>query len=163
MDSVTIKELTKNDIPAIRELFFSCNDYFTLIDGVSVCGCRAEVELDNADDGRKHYKCGIYSGSILIGVMFAIEAYPTLHSFTITLLLISPSYRNQGIGKQVLSLIEDIAREKGYDKIIVGIDEINSQAIQFWVRNGFSETGQRQRLQHAQRIGDILHFEKVLI
>ncbi|OEF96508.1 GNAT family N-acetyltransferase [Desulfuribacillus alkaliarsenatis] len=162
MKVVSFKKLTVNDIAKVRELFFACNDYFQLIDGVTVCGCRAgvEFELTLAKPHGRVY--GIYHKEILVGVFFIIGNYPKEGQLNVSLLLVHPEYRSSGIGVEVVRFIEDKAVELGLYTLIIGVDEINKRAIQFWKSHGFQETGEQKLYHHVMRAGNILYLEKVL-
>ncbi len=163
MKNIEMLELQEQDIVQLRNLFLECNDYFQLIDGVPVCGCRASTEYEMEAVNQYHkLRYGIYLDQQIIGSVFAVEHYRYPGEFTITLLLLAPAYRGMGYGRAVYEQLEGRAKLGGFTKILVGVDEINADALKFWQSHGFVDTGERQNLQHVTRSGAIIYLEKVL-
>jgi len=161
--NIEMIELHENDIVHLRNLFLECNDYFQLIDGVPVCGCRASAEYEmKAVNLHNKLRYGIYLDKQIIGSVFAVEHYRYQGEFTITLLLLAPSYRSSGHGSEVYHRLENLAKQGGFEKVLVGVDEINVGALKFWKDQGFIDTGERQKLQHVTRSGDVIYLAKVL-
>lgn len=52
---------------------------------------------------------------------------------------VSPKYRSQGIGKKLMGAIEDVAKEKGADKIYLSAYIKNHRGISFYKNLGFEE------------------------
>jgi GNAT superfamily N-acetyltransferase len=162
LEPIEIKSLCDEDISRLRELFFECDDYFQLIDGVSVCGCRAETEYNITRNGKQQLRYGIYIEAKLVGCMFVIEQYIEVEDITINLLLLTPSFRGKGIGTKVVGQIVENAKQSGFKRVLIGVDEINKAAMSFWKSIGFIDNGHRQRLKHTNRTGDIIYLEKAL-
>ncbi|HOY90398.1 MAG TPA: GNAT family N-acetyltransferase [Bacteroidales bacterium] len=57
---------------------------------------------------------------------------------TIGLIAVNKSYRSQGIGKKLLKKAEFIAYQNNCEKINVSTQEINTNAINFYLRNQYS-------------------------
>jgi ribosomal protein S18 acetylase RimI-like enzyme len=51
---------------------------------------------------------------------------------------IADEYRKQGLGRELIQNIEDIAKKKNYTSIEFNVWAFNSNAIEFYKRNGFS-------------------------
>ena len=162
LEPIEIKRLCDEDISRLRELFFECDDYFQLIDGVSVCGCRAETEYNITYNGKQQLHYGIYIGTMLVGCVFIMERYIEVEDITINLLLVTPSFRGKGIGTKAVEHIIENARQLGFKRVLIGVDEINKTAMSFWKSNGFSDNGHRQQLKHTNRTGDVIYLEKAL-
>ena len=51
---------------------------------------------------------------------------------------ISSGFRGRGIGSEVLDLIETIAMKEGCDRIVLFVNVLNTGAVRFYERHGFS-------------------------
>ncbi len=54
---------------------------------------------------------------------------------------VSPQFRSQGIGEQLIQALLDWAKDHGYDRIFVSAYASNTKAIVFYQKNGFREIG----------------------
>jgi len=62
-------------------------------------------------------------------------------------LWVKPEFRSQGVGGQVLQMIKDLAKEKGWERIDVSapIAEEWSRSAEFYKKYGFVSTGKKLR------------------
>lgn len=58
----------------------------------------------------------------------------------IGMLQVKPIYQHKGVGRYVLSVVEDIAKEKGYKKIGIHTTEDNIAARTLYLSEGYSVT-----------------------
>lgn len=56
-------------------------------------------------------------------------------------LWVRSTYRKKGIGKQLIAEAERLAKQKGYSKIGITVDDINSIALMLYKHLGFQESG----------------------
>lgn len=52
-----------------------------------------------------------------------------------------PERRSQGIGTALITAAEDLARQRGYHQIGLGVDDRNTRAAALYLRLGYHETG----------------------
>lgn len=140
--------LTKeNDVEMVQSLFESCSDYYELAEGKPTSPTAGEkVFTDLPPD--KGYEDKTVLGFFdqknnLIGLMDIIKNYPTKEVSLIGLLLIDPSHRSKGLGKEILSELSKWEFNKGVKVLRVAVLEENKNAYKFWRAVGFQEEGTR--------------------
>ncbi|OEH86677.1 hypothetical protein BHU72_10545 [Desulfuribacillus stibiiarsenatis] len=163
MNTIQLHPIQNEHIPELQTLFFSCNDYFQLVEGRGVCGCRAETEMVTNYGDTPLKRFGIFENTMLIGAIFFAEGYPREEQVAITILLIHPDYRGKGIGEIAVQHIESYALDRGSDSIVVGIDTENKQAEKFWMRHGYRATGETEQYNQIFRNREVHYFEKKLV
>ena len=75
------------------------------------------------------------------GFMKKYNPFPTFQKTVTISYFISPDYANRGLGKQLLSMLEEDAKIKGIDNIIAEISTENISSIKFHEKNGFRYCG----------------------
>lgn len=63
----------------------------------------------------------------------------------ITNIAVHPDYRREGIAKKMLSMVADICKEKGIERLCLEVKENNIPAIEFYKSFGFTSDGVRKR------------------
>lgn len=99
-------------------------------------------ELNNPDS-RFYF---IYSNNTPAGYLKvnvdSAQSEPMGHdSLEVERIYILQKYHKQGLGKELLNLAQDIARELNKNKIWLGVWEKNENAIGFYKKQGFKKTG----------------------
>jgi ribosomal protein S18 acetylase RimI-like enzyme len=79
-----------------------------------------------------HAACGFISGIV-------DEAVSRPHYFYVNDLAVSPAYRGQGIGTQLMNAVEDYARAQGFKRLDVGVLVGNDGAYALYKRLGFRD------------------------
>jgi GNAT superfamily N-acetyltransferase len=72
-------------------------------------------------------------------IIAGILTYIYLKCMAVELLWVSQSMRDQGIGSELLRRVESHAKDKGC--VFIHLDTFNFQAIDFYIRHGYSEFG----------------------
>lgn len=142
-----IRQATVDDLEKVTELnhkiFVNNSDY----DDDLI------VDFDQTPEGKAHFKKAIeeQNGCFLIleedGQMVGyangnpIDYFPFRKSryFEIHNIGVIPEMKGKGFGKMLLEAITAWAKEKGYQKIYLNCYAKNSEAIEFYKRNGYSE------------------------
>jgi ribosomal protein S18 acetylase RimI-like enzyme len=139
----TIRPVRNDEIGSIVELYRACEDFLSL--GPQPHASREMVVADQeASTQEGGIFCGIYHGfssqQELIGVT---DFVPTMwegqasRAF-ISLLMILPSYRSQGIGEHVVRWIEHRVQENPHVTSIETAVQVNNPgAVRFWCRLGY--------------------------
>jgi GNAT superfamily N-acetyltransferase len=139
----TIRPVRNDEIGSIVEVYRACEDFLSL--GPQPHASRdmvvADLETSIQEDG---IFCGIYhvfSGTQeLIGV---VDFVPTMWQCQasrafISLLMILPSYRSQGIGEHIVHWIEQRVLENPHVTSIETAVQVNNPgAVRFWCRLGY--------------------------
>ncbi len=61
-------------------------------------------------------------------------------SLDIESVAVDPEYRGKGLAKALFQHIEDIAKQRGYEKIVLEVREHNREAIGLYEKLGFKKT-----------------------
>ena len=86
---------------------------------------------------------GIFDNDTLIGFGFmgVYNPYSTFKKTATVNYFISSDYVNRGLGKQLLSLLEEDAKTMGFDNLIAEISTENTPSLNFHAKNGFRHCG----------------------
>lgn len=135
-----IRPLVQGDLDAVLEVYRQCEDFLALgpVPTASMEMVLADIGLSRTEGG---IFCGIYTAE---GKMIGVIDYVRSHyrgdpgSAYLELLMIAAPYRNQGIGRAVVEVVEADICEGGCVKVIYsGVQVNNPQAIRFWQGNGY--------------------------
>ncbi len=72
----------------------------------------------------------------IIGWM-RLEENPTQKEFHLASIYLHPDFQGQGIGKRLIELAFEKGRDKGYDKIWLGVMEQNKPTLKWYEKLGF--------------------------
>lgn len=73
----------------------------------------------------------------MLGMVCIAQGYEYPDDWWIGLLLLDPAFRERGVGRIVLQLIQHKARKAGMSLLKLAVLEANPRALQFWAREGF--------------------------
>ena len=73
-----------------------------------------------------------------------IGMYIAFEEGEVTNVAVSPEYRKQGVGNELVTAIQAIGREHDLERIILEVRVSNTNAISLYKRNGFTELGIRK-------------------
>lgn len=105
----------------------------------------------------KHY-IGFFSNDILVAVMDLIEHYPHKGTALLGFFAMNPVLQGKGIGTAIISGSLGYLAQQGFEKVRLGIDKGNPQSKAFWLKNGFTFTGE----EYESNGSAILVMEKIL-
>lgn len=86
---------------------------------------------------------GVSRSGELVGCVDVVRGYPTNNTAFIGLLLICEGYQGLGYGGAAYQLLEGLIAGWGSTKVRLAVVQSNPQAVGFWARMGFEETGER--------------------
>ena len=89
----------------------------------------------------KHY-IGFFQGETLAAVMDLIENYPQNGTALLGFFAMNSNLHGQGIGTAIISDSIAYLAQLGFEKVRLGIDKGNPQSKAFWLKNGFTFTGE---------------------
>jgi ribosomal protein S18 acetylase RimI-like enzyme len=142
-ENLTIKNLPLDDIENLQKLFEGSKDYSMLIEGRLPRPNDAQDLLRALPDGKSlkdKFVLGVYKENILAGAIDLIKDYPEQDIWFIGLLLLSPEYRNKGLGSKIYRKLREELIILGKTKAIrISVAEQNSNALNFWRKLGFIE------------------------
>jgi ribosomal protein S18 acetylase RimI-like enzyme len=138
--SIEIRPIQQDDIEAVLEVYRQCEDFLAL---GPVATASMEMVLQDLEISKKEggIFCGIYTTEQkMIGIVdYVPDYYQGSHQTAfLSLLMIAATFRDQGIGKAVVTAIEsEIRKDPQITVILSGVQVNNPQAIRFWQRNGY--------------------------
>jgi ribosomal protein S18 acetylase RimI-like enzyme len=143
-NSFELRTITQDDLGAVLDLYRQCEDFLALGPErtASMAMVLKDIEISQSEGG---LFCGVYAvGGRMIGVVDFVpsnfERDP--HIAFISLLMISPSFRKQGIGTMIVELIQnEIRKDAQVTAILSAVQVNNPQALQFWQKNGYRIVG----------------------
>jgi len=143
-NSFEVGTITPDDFSAVLDVYRQCEDFLALgpEPTASMAMVLKDIEISKCEGG---VFCGVYSADGgMIGVVDFVpgnfEGAP--HIAFISLLMIVPSCRKQGIGTTIVELIENQIRKDAQVTAILSAVQVNNpQALQFWQKNGYRIVG----------------------
>lgn len=133
--------LDEHDEIKLQNMLETCNDYFNLVykrNNQENSAHEILTELpDNKTDDDK-FVIGIFDEEKnIIGVIDIIRDYPQNNIWFLGLMLISPNFRSNGLGKKVFDDTEEWAVDLGAKFIRLAVVEQNIKGLNFWKKLGF--------------------------
>ena len=89
----------------------------------------------------KHY-IGFFRSDMLVAVMDLIEHYPHQGTALLGFFAMNSNLQGQGTGTAIISDSIAYLAQLGFQKVRLGIDKGNPQSKAFWLKNGFTFTGE---------------------
>jgi RimJ/RimL family protein N-acetyltransferase len=116
--------------------------------GRSLLGILRRIDRNNPD-----------AGAELIGVLDFRLHWPRDGTAYIGLLLVAEPLQRQGIGAQAWSLLKPwLAASAGIRTVRVGVEQFNVAALKFWEAQGFTLTGESDRVRVGEKFVRLLHM-----
>ena len=119
--------------------------------------------LPEGKDRSDKFVFGIYHEGSMVGCVDVIRGYPDAATAFIGLLLISETAQGRGVGRASYRATEEIVR--GWDgcrQVRLGVLRNNHDALAFWRKLGFAQSGEVRPYQHGPVTTDILIMTKSL-
>lgn len=140
--------LEEKDIPALLELYRECEDFLALgpRPRASLEMVRSDLDLSRANGGTFY---GIFDAAgrlagVADWILSGFEGNPT--TAFIELLMIAAPRRRAGLGRAVVTEVEQHIRQDGRAHCIeLGVQVNNLAALRFWLRCGYRSAGPPQK------------------
>ncbi|MFN8672735.1 MAG: GNAT family N-acetyltransferase [Candidatus Sericytochromatia bacterium] len=133
--------LDNTDEQALQQMLLQCNDYFELIFKRNCKETEANETFVSIPENKSYedkFVIGIFNlENELKGVIDLIRDYPEKNTWFLGLMLFSPDFRNNGIGKRVFDDTEEYAVDLGAKIIRLAVVEQNKKGLNFWEKVGF--------------------------
>ncbi len=135
-----IRSVTQDNLNAVLDLYSKCEDFLAL--GPDPIASMSMVTRDINDSHKEagNY-CGVYhrNGEIVGVVDYIPKGYQGNQSNAyFTLLMIEPSFRNQGLGTVTAETIEaEIKKDSKIRTIFSAVQVNNPKGIRFWQDRGY--------------------------
>ena len=143
-DRYTIRDLLPQDADMIYEvlknntLFYKYHPPMVTVESILE---DMEALPPNKGYEDKHY-IGFFDEGTLVAVMDLIEHYPNPGTALLGFFAMNTNLQGQGIGTEIISGSIDHLAQVGFEKVRLGIDKGNPQSKAFWLKNGFTFTGE---------------------
>lgn len=166
-DAVSMRILP--DIPdnraLVNDVLIAATDYHLLVEGSAPTSLHVDEFFTSVPDGHTLddvFPLGFFIGDSMIGGGGILRRWNAPNKAMIGLLVFAPAWRGGGRGRAAVAQIETLARTwPGIDRLRVGVIRNNTDALTFWRRVGFIDTGELKP-KYAPYIEDILILEKPL-
>lgn len=143
---VSLRVLTKEDLPQLQVLLEKCSDYLTFQDEVPVKPSAAQDLFNVKPDGvpdKDKVIFGIFNiQSQLVGVFDLIKGYSAPKTLSLGLMMLEPFSRGKGIGNKAYEALEQWAMSEQFNKVRLGALIGNEKGLRFWHRMDYIETGE---------------------
>ena len=93
----------------------------------------------------KYYVGYFDEEGILVAVMDFIDKYPDERTAFIGFFMVNADFQGRGIGSFLISELFQYLKSLEYERIRLGYVEGNEQSRNFWLKNGFQDTGLRNQ------------------
>ncbi|MEQ1519465.1 MAG: GNAT family N-acetyltransferase [Usitatibacteraceae bacterium] len=108
------------------------------------------------------FPLGFFAGAEPVGVGGVLRHWNAPNKAIIGLLVFAPQWRGCGYGHSAVRQIESLARSwPGIDRLRVAVVGTNADALRFWRKVGFVDTGEIKP-KYGTYVDDILILEKPL-
>lgn len=95
------------------------------------------------------YYVGFFDGESLVAVMDLIFKYTEDHIAWIGLFMVDKAFQGKGIGSVIIEECIACLRKYGFHHVRLGYMKGNVQSRNFWMKNGFVETGEERVNDHG--------------
>ncbi len=106
---------------------------------------------------RDKYYVGFFDRGELAAVLDLIEGYPDDGACFVGFFMMSRRLQGRQIGSGIVQELFRCLKERGFARVLLGIDKDNPQSTHFWIKNGFAVIREV-----AQEGGTILLAERTL-
>ena len=108
------------------------------------------------------FPLGFYAAGQVVGIGGLLKGWNAPNKAMIGLLVLDPAARGKGYGQLAVQLIEEMARSlPGIERLRVGVVACNTNALGFWRRMGYADTGE-VKPRFAPFLDDVVILEKPL-
>ena len=111
-----------------------CNENHTL----SIKECVLNGDIPEGGKKENYYFYCIRKNNVLIGFIDFYLEYIKKDSAYITSIYIKQEYQKHGFGKEILNSVIEKFSETGIKEIYLHCSLRNTEALKFWVKNGFN-------------------------
>lgn len=158
--------LSAENEAAVQTFLEQCQDFQLLTHGEPVQPGEGKELLEDLPPGKQlqdKFLFGIYElEGRLVAVLDLVRDYPDRSTWWIGLLLLLPSERGSGLGRQIFEALLGWLRGEGAEKIGLGVVGENTAAQRFWERNGFQLIAERPPQRFGSKEQIVLVYSRPL-
>jgi GNAT superfamily N-acetyltransferase len=148
VDALTLRPLggSAAEMAAVQGVLEAAPAYFRLVGGAPAGKAEAQSVFTGLPAGKRYddkFVFGLYADTAMIGCADVIRGYPTPDKAVIGLLLLAEPWQRRGLGRAFATLVEQvIAGWSAITRLRIGVALANTDALAFWRRLGYRETGE---------------------
>ncbi len=158
--------LQPGDSATLQELLEHCADYFELVYGLPPAATGAQelfAEKPPAKTLEDKFVIGFWDDAErLIGVLDTVRDYPQPGEWFVGLFLITPAYRQHGVGHMTYQVFERWVVQRGARQIGLGVVESNRRAYDFWQGLGFEVVEKRPPARYGNKDNVVIVMRRLL-
>lgn len=168
MKKIILKQLHRErDEVLLQEILLAAPTYWMKISGElpgSQCAAENFAALPPGKTDADKFSFALVWENKFIGHIDLILGYPRPQTAMLGLLLIKESHQHQGLGKLSYEALEVWLKEHHPELSVVRLAVVltNPQALNFWKKRGFKETGEKREHREGTVESVALVFEKYL-
>jgi GNAT superfamily N-acetyltransferase len=159
IEGYEIVPLSVDDEERIQQFLVECSDYQMLESGQPVQPGDAHAYLFDLPPNKTmddKFTFAIEKDTRIIALLDVLRDYKAKDNWWIGLLLISPSLRGKGLGRQIIDyIIQNLTRD-GVREIQLAVLEENEAGLLFWQKMGFQQTEFVYGRRHGLKIHNLL-------
>ena len=144
----SVVPLTEEDESELQQLLEACPDYLVLLTGAGPDPDEAVQLLTALPPGVSRSQKLVLGvrrkDEGLLAVADVVRAYPHEDTWYIGELIVAPQVRTLGLGRTLYDVVRRRAEAAGAIHIELAVHEGNTDALGFWSRMGFHETGRKK-------------------
>ena len=135
-----IRELFPSETALVAQFYREAPDYWLLAEGRCDPEAKAQDFFTDAPpncDPAESDRLGLFVNQRLSGVAELSYGFPEPSDAYLGLMLLHPAARGNGNGARFLCHLEELARGRGMERLLLAVLEINPRGRAFWEREGF--------------------------
>ncbi|MFR5062309.1 MAG: GNAT family N-acetyltransferase [Christensenellales bacterium] len=143
--SFTVRRLNKADVKDIYSLCASNPAYYKHIND-DVSTEKILRDLKRLPSGKKKsdkFFVGYFKDEMLVAVLDLIIGWPDERTAHIGLFMVRKNFQNIGAGRTIINELCRYLKDK-YPVLRLGYAKSNDESKKFWLKNGFSATGEEK-------------------
>lgn len=149
----------------VNAVLLAATDYHLRVEGSAPTPTHVDEFFTSVPDGYALddiFPLGFFMDDTMIGGGGILRGWNAPNKAMIGLLVFAPEWRGGGRGRAAVAEIETLARSwPGIDRLRVGVVGNNTDALSFWRKVGFIDTGEIKP-KYPPYIEDIVILEKPL-
>lgn len=161
--SMLILSDTADNRRSVNTVLQAATDYHLLVEGAPPTSAHVDDFFTSVPDGYtidELFSLGFLANEKLIGLGGVLRHWNAPNKAHIGLMVFDPQWRGFGYGRAAVNHIETLALTwPGIDTLRIAVVRTNADALVFWRKVGFAETGEIKP-KYGPFIDDIVILEK---
>ena len=137
-----VRYITQTDISDVYALCKSNQKYYESSNNAPTVESLTKIisRIPEGTDETDKYFVGFYNNNRLVSVLDLITGYPEKNDAFIGWFMVDGHLQRQGIGSQIFADVRAALSSQGYDFLSLQCEKENTDAISFWMSQGFKSS-----------------------